>query len=267
MSDLNFSERSKLERLLKMGGGYVLDFTDRTFQEFVHESTGVNIYDEKFDVNGSSKAKHLRAFFALAPNYQVGKLLKDLMDHLQESGEDRMALEEGYRISERLLQNAPVPNLEAIVSLSDSRDFEVLSRQVKEAIERNSPESGLDRLHTFVVKYVRTIAEKRGIPPDRDKPLHAVVGEYIKRMKELGLIESEMTERILKSSISNMEYFNRVRNEQSLAHDNPLLNHSESLLIFNHITSTIAFLQALEEIADKRKEKPETSTTEDEVPF
>ena len=33
MADLSSIERRKLERLLRMGGGYVLDFSDRTFGE------------------------------------------------------------------------------------------------------------------------------------------------------------------------------------------------------------------------------------------
>ena len=89
--------------------------------------------------------------------------------------------------------------------------------------------------------------EKRGIDVGRDKPLHSLVGEYIKALKAQGLIESEMTERILKSSISVMEAFNRVRNEQSFAHDNNVLNYAESMLIFGHVSSSIRFIKALEE--------------------
>ncbi|MCY1385081.1 hypothetical protein D9M69_734170 [compost metagenome] len=55
-----------------------------------------------------------------------------------------------------------------------------------------------------------------------------------------------MTERIVKSSISVLESFNDVRNNKSLAHDNPLLNYEESLLIFNHVASSIRFIKALE---------------------
>jgi len=74
----------------------------------------------------------------------------------------------------------------------------------------------------------------------------------VKKLKELNLIESKMTERILKSSIStldafNLDAFNEVRNEHSLAHDNPVLNRSESLLIFNHVTSAIRFVWTLEQ--------------------
>ena len=65
-----------------------------------------------------------------------------------------------------------------------------------------------------------------------------------------------MTERILKSSISVLDAFNDVRNNQSLADDNPVLNRNESLLIFNHVTSAIRFVWALEQsIADKMGEE------------
>jgi|SRR5687768_15779281 hypothetical protein len=112
-------------------------------------------------------------------------------------------------------------------------------KHVREVIEKNQPEAGLDRLHTFVIKYVRTICELRGIEVNRDKALHSIFGEYVKRLREAGHLESVMTERIIKSSISVLEAFNDVRNNQSLAHDNPILNYEESLLIFNHVASSI----------------------------
>jgi hypothetical protein len=71
-------------------------------------------------------------------------------------------------------------------------------------------------------------------------------GEYIKALRKGGYLESEMTERILKSSISVLEAFNDVRNNKSLAHDNPTLNYEESLLIFNHIAASIRFIKAVE---------------------
>jgi hypothetical protein len=45
-----------------MGGGYVLDFSDRTFAEFFAYELDVNIDDPKFKTEGSSKAKRLRFF-------------------------------------------------------------------------------------------------------------------------------------------------------------------------------------------------------------
>ena len=70
-----------------------------------------------------------------------------------------------------------------------------------------------------------------------------------------------MTERILKTSISTLEAFNEVRNERSLAHDNPILNYDESLLIYNHVTSAIRFIRTLESRA-KAKDRDKIPSSE-----
>jgi hypothetical protein len=247
MSDLTLIEKRTLEMLFEMGGGYVLSFTNRTFGEFVLDSTGKDINDAKYDYASGSKANRLRAFWNVEPNHVVGDLLGNLLKYCRDSGHGKGQLhEQCERIVQRLKQGAPVLEANALFPNSGGRNFDVLAKSVRQAIDRNEPESGLDRLHTFVVKYIRILCEKRGISVDRDKPLHALFGEYVKQLKQQGLIESEMTERILKSSISTMEAFNRVRNEQSFAHDNPVLNYNESLLIFNHVTAAIRFIGALE---------------------
>ncbi len=47
MSTLTNSEKRKFEQLLGMGSGYVLDFSNRTFDEFVADSTSREIYDSR----------------------------------------------------------------------------------------------------------------------------------------------------------------------------------------------------------------------------
>lgn len=250
MADLSFIEKTKLEKLLGMGSGYVLDFTDRTFREFIADTTGRDIFDQKYDYASGSKANRLRAFWRDEPNPVVGKVLTALLDRCKKTSDDKdepILDKECRRIAARLFQDAPVHDADFISAVSAEKDFEVVVKAVRDAIERNEPEAGLDRLHTFTTKYLRFLCEKHGIAVDRDKPLHSLFGEYVKHLKRLGRFESDMTERILKSSISIMDAFNDVRNNRSLAHDNPVLNHHESLLIFNHVASSIRFISALEE--------------------
>jgi hypothetical protein len=268
MSNLSFGEKHKLEKLLGMGGGYVLEFSNRTFQEFVFDSTGRNIFDEKYNSGSGSKANRLRAFWRKEPNHIVGKLLGDLLNHCKGGHSDSALYEDCHRTMQRLVQDSSVQHIEAISPNSAERDFNVLARTVKEAIEKNEPESGLDRLHTFVVKYVRVLCKKHRISTDRDKPLHSLLGEYIKALKNSGMIESEMTERILKSSISILEAFNHIRNDRSLAHDNPVLNYNESLLIFSHVASSIRFIHALEDSDDgKASTQGKEADKDDEISF
>jgi hypothetical protein len=76
------TEKKTLETILQMGGGYVLDFNNRTFQEFVLHSTGLDI--DKAEIGGSgSKANRLRHFWNNQPDYVVGQLLNDLADYAQ----------------------------------------------------------------------------------------------------------------------------------------------------------------------------------------
>ena len=80
MSTLTNIEKMKLEKLLGMAGGYVLDFSDRTFSEFVATATGENISDQKYLYNSGSKANRLRAFWNIESDQKVGKLLLELLN-------------------------------------------------------------------------------------------------------------------------------------------------------------------------------------------
>jgi hypothetical protein len=118
-----------------------------------------------------------------------------------------------------------------------------------------------------VVKYTRKLCDKHGISYDREKALHSLFGEYVKYLRKNRFIELEMTERILKSSISILESFNDVRNYQSLAHDNPILNYHESVLIFNNVSSAIKFIEAIEAEQSEVDEQDEVQAEWDEISF
>lgn len=70
----------------------------------------------------------------------------------------------------RLNQGGAVAELDALTALSNDRDFETVAKAVREAIETDQPEVGLDRLHTFVIKYVRSLCTKHGATVTRDNP-------------------------------------------------------------------------------------------------
>ena len=115
MSNLTLIEKRRLEKLFEMGSGCVLDFSNRTFQEFVVDSTGRNILDPAYDYASCSKANRLRAFWSKEPNHVVAKLTSDLLDKLGEHRSQSSVLyAECRRIAERLLQDASVSDIDAI---------------------------------------------------------------------------------------------------------------------------------------------------------
>jgi hypothetical protein len=63
MPHLTHIEKQKLEEVLRMSGGYVLDFSDPTIAEFFRECVGVEIYSAAYDRPGivsKSKANRMR---------------------------------------------------------------------------------------------------------------------------------------------------------------------------------------------------------------
>jgi hypothetical protein len=242
VSTLTFIEKRTLEKYLDMGGGYVLTFSNRTMQEFFADTVRRDCYDEKY--GRGSKASIMRSFWQQESDPLVAKVLNALVE-LKGTSDGDPEHDAVVRIVERLRSGGEVEDLEALDASVNGRDFEALTKSVREAIEKDEPESGLDRLHTFTIKYMRLLCARYGIVTDKDKPLHSLMGEYVKKRPPL---ESEMSERILKSTISIFQSFNDVRNDRSLAHDNPLLARSEAYLIVGHILGVIRFLSTIESI-------------------
>lgn len=79
MAKLSYSEKEAIENLLDMQGGYVSDFTNRQFADFMFSTYKVQIYADKYAAYGNSKANRLRAFWDLESDIVVGKILKELV--------------------------------------------------------------------------------------------------------------------------------------------------------------------------------------------
>ncbi len=142
--------------------------------------------------------------------------------------------------------------LEGVESLQPNREdenFDALAGQVRSAIEGGTPELGLDRLHTFALKFIRTLHERHfGKPSRRDATANSLLGEFANDIRQKQLIQSRMASEILKSSARVLDEFNYVRNNQSLAHDNPeLISKREAYFIYQSVAASIRFLRELEE--------------------
>lgn len=79
MSSLTDVDKRYLERLLGMGSGYVLSYSDPTFGEFFRRYK-IDIHAPKYQTYGTSKAKKMRAFWEQEPDALVGKVLSEMLD-------------------------------------------------------------------------------------------------------------------------------------------------------------------------------------------
>jgi hypothetical protein len=266
MSSLTALEKRTLERLFEMGSGYVLNFSNRTFQEFVLDTVRLDIFDAKYEYGSGSKANRLRGFWTVEPDHVVAALLAGMLAYAkQELTPDADFVGRTQLIVDRLRGAAAVDDLDALAPNTDEADFEKLARSVHDSINAGEPEVGLDRLHTFVSKFVEVLAEREGVTVGRDDPLHSRFGVVVRAMRARAAIETDMADRILRSTISTMESFNAVRNDRTFAHPNRLLSFDEALLIFRHVASAVRFLKVVAVPAPSTAAAP--ADPDDDLPF
>jgi hypothetical protein len=79
MSSLNDVDKRYLVKVLRMEGGYVLDYSDAAFGEFFSRHN-IDVHGRKYQTYGPSKAKKLRAFWEQEPDAIVAPVLSEMLD-------------------------------------------------------------------------------------------------------------------------------------------------------------------------------------------
>lgn len=70
-----------IERVLEMSSGYVLDFNNRGFDDFIAHEVGIDATAPRYAVDGDSKAKRLRRILHSLPAAQQAKLLRAFLEY------------------------------------------------------------------------------------------------------------------------------------------------------------------------------------------
>ena len=105
-----------IDRVFGMEGGFVLDFSNRTFAEFFHDEFDVNIDNPRWEAQGGSKAKRLRYYLRQADRQTALDTLTALWEYREASSvtADYPELDDSvraayFRIVKRLGGKPPEP--------------------------------------------------------------------------------------------------------------------------------------------------------------
>lgn len=82
MAKLTTTDKQILEKLFGMGGGYVLNFSDKTFAEFFRDDMNVDIYQPEYQYASGSKANRMRGFWLAAEDGLVAKSIDQLLIYI-----------------------------------------------------------------------------------------------------------------------------------------------------------------------------------------
>jgi hypothetical protein len=263
MSFFNGSEKSEpiepeldmwlVDQVFGMTQGYVLDFSDKTFNDFVKRKFNIDITAPIYTVDGTSKAKRMRAFLkAMVPGAQA-EILRTFWayrqglrpEHLPSDLEQHVETDFLKMVS-RLEGSEQEIDLGVVEKFSDDPTLAELVKAIERDIQANAPHTALDRLHTYTMKKFADLLRGEGIEVAPKDSLHGRAGRYINGLRRTGTIGA-VSDQIANSAIKIFEQFNYVRNNHSLAHDNQLLSLAEGRYVFESILSLLRFIKSLDE--------------------
>ncbi len=257
MAQLKHSQVRSIESAMAypQGFGYVLDFSDTTIAEFFDDEFGIDFSDEKYAVNGTSKRNRLTTFLKTEDAYTVAKVLRALWDRREglmrktggvvDENQEEEIKREFLDIIVDIEGRSEIPKTDALDRYSRDRTLDELIKDIERDLQANKPEAAMDHLHTYCMKKFTHLLRTRRISCDEEEALNARFGKYRKELlKERDL--KPFTDRALKSAISLFESFNDIRNNSSLAHDNPILEPAEARYVFDTVSAMLIFVRAVE---------------------
>ncbi|MFA6476535.1 MAG: hypothetical protein WCV68_03945 [Candidatus Paceibacterota bacterium] len=102
MSNLKASDRTVLEKLFNMKLGYVLNFTDRTMEQFFKDEFKISVYDTKYDsdLSSKSKANRVRGIWREEADTTVGGIILALTEQAEN---DLLASDKEISLAEKEL--------------------------------------------------------------------------------------------------------------------------------------------------------------------
>ena len=255
MSSLKYTERERIARFLGFEGGYVFTFLKRGYtktntRDMIYEATGIDIYkNADYDM---SQERCIRKIWDECDDYTVGKLLKIMLDYYRNVAEwdwdrrEEIDYQELRELEKRLMQN-PVS-----IPAAATDTLKLVKEDIERNCNNNTPELALDRLHTFSTGFFRSVCKKHGISTEDDRgneyPLQSLVGRLKNWYAENHYFDSDFSVVAVQNTINIFDKFNAIRNDQSAAHPNEVLNKAEAMYAVRIVAETLTFIEKIEHI-------------------
>lgn len=171
-------------------GGYVLDFTDATFENFTLTSVGIDV-KAKYQ---KSKGAALDDFFSLEDDRLIGKMINDLIQHRNDmalfgtsqiDANEGVLLKECARIAERLTAS-PAASQQANMIMNSSFSSPYINQQVNlmyDAIDKGNSTEAIGKAKELVESCAKTILEQRDVPFTKADDYTTLVNAALKELK------------------------------------------------------------------------------------
>lgn len=181
MVALKRSEMRLLDTLYQSSPGYVLNFSDRTFAEFFDDELSVDIDNERYRKNGTSKMNRLRAFVEIEEPHVVVRALQALFRYRRdgttlpdpEIDRHKQLLDQ---LIARIVEGKAIPARTGLAKHVDLLNFDTVQRDMERALEaaERDPESAVTSASSTLESVCRSILLELGQPLPAKKDIRTL---------------------------------------------------------------------------------------------
>ena len=151
-----------------------------------------------------------------------------------------------FQIIHRLEGDSGLARTDAIERFAQDETLDELVASIERDIAASKPHVALDRLHTYGMKKFAHLVVARGEQPAPGETLNArAPGDISIRCDARGR-SGRSPKKIMKSTVETFELYNSIRNNESLAHDNRLVEANEARFISDSIVNMLRFIKTIE---------------------
>ena len=268
MANLSFIEKQIASRLFGISDGYIFkywsdkgQYNKNITRQLISEACGIDIYKDK-PFNGLSQQKCVEKIWDEYGPQTVAKLLKALLDYFCFAmGTEYWGDEDSYdyRQVEEIIKRLDATS-DVSLPEHDSADLKLILSDIESNIRAGKPELVIDRLHTFATKYIREVCQKHDIATTDEKGSYYSLDSLIARLKkwyeEENFFESKFCVVAIKNTINIFTKYNDLRNGNSAAHPNQLLQKAEAEFAVRIVADTLMFIDSIEKTKKTPKKLP-----------
>jgi len=109
-----------------MEEGFVLNFSNASFQQFIYNVCKIDIYNSKYDIFGNSKANRLRAFWQIESDKTVGILINEMLAYWRTNRKIN-AIEINYKTSAPTFRSGLNNNFKKMKMFFDSNVWQIVT--------------------------------------------------------------------------------------------------------------------------------------------
>ena len=249
MAKFELKIKNRMDKLFIVDG-YVLDFSNNSFQNFVLESVDEDIYDEKYSEFGDSKGNRLRGFWKNASIDKIIQLSLDLLDYWENitnegDGSDLKSYEICKSYFEKLITKK---NDFVGVSFENRLNEDILSHKfIKEQIDKSHKKikdddysGAITNSRALIEQVLKELSNKLDMKIDAKGNLPKLYKEVSKKLNfEIKENSLESVKKIVSGLITIIDGISTLRNEASDAHGREINPSKHTGVLAVNISFTI----------------------------